>query len=122
MLVASPIYDSSLLVLVRNAQLSSFNCAYEMKQELCFIDSTVKSLPTWKEHGLLLTQKSDAFVVAVNASTRYFSFIAQGSIQDHLNAQGALRLIAHCCNKVSNNKEERYDHERQDVRQKECNY
>ena len=122
MLVSSSLFDKQRLVLLRDGQVASFNCAYNVSQEDCFIDKNIKQLSPWKEHGLLITQKSDAIVIAIDARSRYFTLIAQGRIQDHLNAQAALRIIEHCCNAQGSFKEESYEHTYSPSQQKEMHY
>lgn len=122
MLMSSSLFDKQRLVLIRNGQIHSINCSYIITQEECFIDKNIKELAPWKEHGLLLTQKSDALVIAVDSTSRYFTLIVQGKIQDHLNAQAALRIIEHCCNTEGSFKEENYDHTYSSSQQKEMHY
>lgn len=122
MLVSSSLFDKQRLVLLTNGQLASFNCTYNVPQDESFIDKNIKELPLWKEHGLLVTQKSDALVIAVDAQSRYFTLIVQGKIQDHLNAQAALRIIEHCCSTEGTLKEESYDHTYSSSQQKEMHY
>jgi hypothetical protein len=73
----------------QQGKLVAINASWRSQLDDTWISKEAEHMHTWKQHGLFITDKTDALMFKVNPLTRSFDLATQGRIIETMNAEQA---------------------------------
>ncbi len=94
MLIESSSFDQTKMIwLNTQGKLLGINATWKMNTDETWITEEAKQLPRWKSDALLITAKTDAFVLHGSFTTHTFDIIIQGKTFENISAHHAIKML-----------------------------
>lgn len=93
LLLDSQTNEETILWINAQGKLVAFPATWNTAPDNLWVAPDVEQLPTWQQHALLISSKTDTLVVSSNPQTRLFTVIAQARSVEDLSAHHTALLL-----------------------------
>jgi len=92
-------YDGSIV---------SININLTQHQDDIWKEEKIQLMPQWKQDALLISTKTDAFIIATDMAGSSFTIITNGTVLSEISAENVLKIIKKHMNVVIKSKGTQY--------------
>lgn len=108
-LIMSQAFDKEKFIWLRSdGSIVSININLTLHQDDIWKEEKIQRMTQWQQDALLISTKTDAFIIATNTAVSSFTIITNGAVLSEISAENVLKIMKKHINVAIKSKETQY--------------